>query len=490
MRQKELIEILDRVHAVRVLVLGDVMLDRFVYGSVARVSPEAPIPILEVASALDSAGGAANVARNIASIGAMVTLIGVMGDDPWGADLKKQIASSPNIDPQLIVDTQRPTTLKTRFVADGQQMMRADRELRSALSEEVSTRLILQFEQSLKHADIVVLSDYAKGVLSNRITQAAIKAAREAKKPIIVDPKAKDFRKYAGATVLTPNRMELQTACGFDCSTDEMVERAARPYLDNDVCTAMVVTRGKDGMSVVSKGEPVVHLRTMARQVFDVSGAGDTVVAAMSLGMAAGANIVSASTLANLAAGIVVGKLGTAVVTVSELIEQLTPLSTRAGDSKIYTLDSVLKLAQLWREQGKSIAFTNGCFDLLHPGHVSLLEQAKRSADRLIVGLNSDDSIRKLKGSDRPIQHEIARATVLSSLKFVDAVVIFSEDTPIDLIHALEPDVLVKGADYTLDKVVGADFVRSRGGSVFLAELIEGHSTTGMVRRAVAPRIS
>jgi D-beta-D-heptose 7-phosphate kinase/D-beta-D-heptose 1-phosphate adenosyltransferase len=210
----------------------------------------------------------------------------------------------------------------------------------------------------------------------------------------------------------------------------------------------------------------------------------------MSLGLAAGANIVSASTLANLAAGIVVGKLGTAVVTVSELIEQLTPLSARAGDTKIYTLESVLSLAQAWREQGARIAFTNGCFDLLHPGHVSLLDQAKRSADRLIVGLNADDSIRRLKGPDRPIQNEIARAMVLSSLKFVDAVVIFSEDTPIDLIYALEPDVLVKGADYTLERVVGADFVKSRGGSVVLADLMEGHSTTNMVRRAVAPRIS
>jgi D-beta-D-heptose 7-phosphate kinase/D-beta-D-heptose 1-phosphate adenosyltransferase len=490
MRQNELIEILDRVHAVRVLVLGDVMLDRFVYGSVARVSPEAPIAVLEVARTVDSAGGAANVARNVAAIGASATLIGVTGDDPWAADLKKEIAYSPTIDAHLIVDFERPTTVKTRYVADGQQMLRADREFRTPLSDEVATKLLAQFERSLQYADIVILSDYAKGVLSDRVTRAAIQAARMANKPVIVDPKAKDLRKYTGATVLTPNRMELQAACGLECGNDQAVESAARPFLDNDICMAMVVTRGKDGMSVVAKGEPVVHLRTMARQVFDVSGAGDTAVAAMSLGLAVGANIVSASTLANLAAGIVVGKLGTAVVTVSELIEQLTPLSARAGDTKIYTLESVLSLAQAWREQGARIAFTNGCFDLLHPGHVSLLDQAKRSADRLIVGLNADDSIRRLKGPDRPIQNEIARAMVLSSLKFVDAVVIFSEDTPIDLIYALEPDVLVKGADYTLDRVVGADFVTSRGGNVVLADLMEGHSTTNMVRRAVAPRIS
>jgi D-beta-D-heptose 7-phosphate kinase / D-beta-D-heptose 1-phosphate adenosyltransferase len=490
MRQNELIELLDRVHGVRVLVLGDVMLDRFVYGSVARVSPEAPIPVLEILRSVDSGGGAANVARNVAAIGASVTLIGVTGNDPWATDLREQIATSPGIDAQLIVDFDRPTTVKTRYVADGQQILRADRELRGSLSADVERRILAQFEDSLRHADVVVLSDYAKGVLSERITQAAIQAARDVAKPVIVDPKAKDFRKYTGATVLTPNRLELQATCGFECATDEAVESAARPFLDNEVCSAMVVTRGKEGMSVIAKGQAAVHLRTMARQVFDVSGAGDTAVAAMALSIAAGASIVSAATLANLAAGIVVGKSGTAVVTVSELIEQLTPLAARAGDSKIYTLESVLKLAHAWRAMGASIAFTNGCFDLLHPGHVSLLDQAKRSADRLIVGLNADESIRRLKGPDRPIQNEIARATVLSSLKFVDAVVIFSEDTPIEMIHAIEPDVLVKGADYTLDGVVGGDFVRSRGGTVMLADLVEGQSTSSMVRRAVASRIS
>jgi D-beta-D-heptose 7-phosphate kinase / D-beta-D-heptose 1-phosphate adenosyltransferase len=488
MQQNELVEILDRVHAVRVLVLGDVMLDRFVYGTVGRVSPEAPIPVLEVSRSVDSAGGAANVARNVASIGANVTLVGVVGNDVWAADLRAQIATSANIDAQLIVDFDRPTTVKTRYVANGQQMLRADREMRSVLSDEVEKRILQQFSDSLRHADVVVLSDYAKGVLSAHVTREAIQAAREAGKPVIVDPKAKDLRRYTGATVIKPNLTELQAACGFDCGTDRLVEDAARPYLDSGVCDAMVVTRGKDGMSVLSKGEPAVHLRTVARQVFDVSGAGDTAVAAMALGLAAGAGIVAASSLANWAAGIVVGKLGTAVVTAPELIEQLSPLTARVGDSKIFTLPSVLNLAQTWREQGASIAFTNGCFDLLHPGHVSLLDQAKRSADRLIVGLNADESIRRLKGPDRPIQNEIARATVLSSLKFVDAVVIFSEETPIELIHALEPDVLVKGADYTLEGVVGGDFVIGRGGRVMLAELVQGQSTTSMVKRAAAPR--
>jgi D-beta-D-heptose 7-phosphate kinase / D-beta-D-heptose 1-phosphate adenosyltransferase len=487
MQQNELIAILDRAHAARILVLGDVMLDQFIYGSVARVSPEAPIPILDVSHTTHSAGGAANVARNVASIGAQATLIGVAGADQWAEDLKAQIQSSPGIDARLVIDSNRPTTVKTRYVADGQQVLRADRELRDSLSEDTASRLLREFERALLQTDVVVLSDYAKGVLSERVTRAAIAAARSAGKPVVVDPKAKDLRRYSGASVLTPNRLELQVASGTDCGTDAAVELAAQAFVAGGVCSWMVVTRGKDGMSVVSADRPIVHLRTMARQVFDVSGAGDTAVAALSLGLAAGANIVSASTLANMAAGIVVGKLGTAVVTSSELIEQLTPLNERAGDSKIYTLDSVLTFARSWREQGSRLAFTNGCFDLLHPGHVSLLDQAKRSADRLIVGLNSDESIRRLKGPTRPIQNEIARATVLSSLKFVDAVIIFAEDTPLRLIHALEPDVLVKGADYSLDQVVGGDFVRSRGGTVLLAELVKGQSTSGMVQRAAAP---
>lgn len=487
MQQNELIAILDRAHAARILVLGDVMLDQFIYGSVARVSPEAPIPVLDVSHSTYSAGGAANVARNVASIGAQATLIGVAGADQWAEDLKAQIQSSPGIDAHLVIDSERPTTVKTRYVADGQQVLRADRELRDSLSEDTALRLLGEFTRALPQTDVVVLSDYAKGVLSERVTRAAIAAARSAGKPVVVDPKAKDLRRYSGASVLTPNRLELQVASGTDCGTDAAVELAARAFVAGGVCSSMVVTRGKDGMSVISADRPIVHLRTMARQVFDVSGAGDTAVAALSLGLAAGADIVSASTLANMAAGIVVGKLGTAVVTSSELIEQLTPLNERAGDSKIYTLESVLTFARSWREQGAQLAFTNGCFDLLHPGHVSLLDQAKRSADRLIVGLNSDESIRRLKGPTRPIQNEIARATILSSLKFVDAVIIFAEDTPLGLIHALEPDVLVKGADYSLDQVVGGDFVRSRGGRVLLAELVKGQSTSRMVQRAAAP---
>jgi len=484
MRFEALIGFLRQFHAARVLVLGDVMLDRFVYGSVERISPEAPIPVLNVERLSDMPGGAANVARNIAALGAQATLLGVVGDDSWARDLRAQLSLSPTIDPRLITDSSRPTSVKIRYVADGQQVMRADSESRLPLSPSVERRLLEELSAAVGAAQVVVLSDYAKGVLSDSVTRAAIAIARSAGKTVIADPKAKDFTRYTGASILTPNRLELQTACGAECATDQEVVAGARSILGQGVCEVMVVTRGKDGMSVIESEGAVAHLPTSARQVFDVSGAGDTVVATISLGLAAGAAIAEAVTLANTAAGIVVGKRGTATVTTGEMISSLMPLDGRMRDrQKIFSLDTVLQLARGWRDEGLTIAFTNGCFDLLHPGHISLLEQARSSADRLIVGLNADLSIRRLKGPNRPIQGEVARATVLAAVKSVDAVVIFAEDTPIGLIESLEPDVLVKGADYTVDRVVGAEFVIGRGGKVILADLLSGHSTTDTVKR-------
>ena len=466
------------------LVLGDVMLDRFVYGSVERISPEAPIPVMSVERFTDMPGGAANVARNLAALGGGAILLGVVGDDVRAADLTTQLALSPTIEPHLITDASRPTTVKTRYIADGQQVMRADHESRQPLSAVVERRLFEEFSVLLHDAEVIVLSDYAKGVLSDSLTRAAIDAARGAGKAVIVDPKAKNFARYRGATVLTPNRLELQQAGGRDCVAAADIVDGAMRILDQEVCDVMVVTRGKDGMTVVARHAAPVHLPAEARQLFDVSGAGDTVVAVISLGLAAGGKIVEAATLANIAGGIVVGKRGTATVTTGEIAAALTPLDGLSDPRKIYSLESVLRLARGWHGQGLKIAFTNGCFDLLHPGHISLLEQARRSADRLIVGLNADLSIRRLKGPDRPIQSEVARATVLAALKPVDAVVIFAEDTPIRLIEMLQPDVLVKGADYAPDEVVGADLVLSRGGKVLLADLLMGHSTTDTVKRA------
>jgi D-beta-D-heptose 7-phosphate kinase / D-beta-D-heptose 1-phosphate adenosyltransferase len=484
MHFESVIRLLNNFHSAQVLVLGDVMLDRFVSGKVERISPEAPIPVFSIEKSQDMPGGAANVARNIVDLGAKAILFGVVGEDAAGDDLRAQLTLSPALRAHLITDASRPTSVKMRYVADGHQVMRADSESRTPLSAEVASRLIEAFSRAVAEADLCVLSDYAKGALSDAVVRAAIDAARRLGKTVIVDPKCKDFTKYRGATLITPNRLELQQACGENCDTHDEIVAGARRLLEAEICEFLVVTRGKDGMSVVGRDGSAVHLPTAARQVFDVSGAGDTVVAALALGLVGGADIIDAAAVANVAAGVAVGKRGTATVTQAEIMGDLTPTDGRTDPLKIYGLDSVLRLLRGWRQQGLKIAFTNGCFDLLHPGHISLLDQARRTADRLVVGLNSDSSICRLKGPNRPVHGEIARATVLAALKSVDAVVVFSQDTPLELIEALEPDVLVKGADYTLDTIIGADLVLKRGGRVVLAELLVGHSTTESVKRA------
>lgn len=484
MQNNILFGLLDSFHRSRVLVLGDVMLDRFVYGAVERISPEAPIPVLTVKESVDMPGGAANVARNVATLGAaQVTLLGVVGEDAAAADLRSQLERVPSIAPRLVGDASRPTTLKTRHVADRQQILRADVESRAPLSSETAALVLGEYRAAIAAADVVILSDYGKGALSDPVLQEAIAMARAANKRILVDPKSRSFQRYAGATVLTPNRHELQLACGTECVSDEQIVVGARGLLAQGICEVMVVTRGKDGMSIIGRDGPPTHLRTVAREVFDVSGAGDTAMAAMALALAGGANFVDAARLANVAAGIVVGKYGTAEVTAGEITATLEQGDRSIESNKNFTIDTVLQLVDTWRERGLRVAFTNGCFDLLHPGHVSLLEFARKSADKLIVGLNSDLSVRQLKGPGRPVQSEVARATVLASLKSVDAVVIFGEDTPLKLIETLQPDVLVKGADYTVGTVVGAELVLSRGGQVLLAELVPKQSTTNTLER-------
>jgi D-beta-D-heptose 7-phosphate kinase / D-beta-D-heptose 1-phosphate adenosyltransferase len=478
--------LLGQFHDAEVVVLGDVMLDRFVYGKVDRISPEAPIPVMHIERSVDMPGGAGNVARNIAALGGKATLIGAVGSDSSARDLRNQLEKVPSIEARLIIDLSRPTTLKTRYVAERQQVLRVDAESRAALGTEYVQRVLTEFRKALSTADIVVLSDYDKGVLSNEVTREVLSAARQAGTPVLVDPKGQGFAKYAGATLLTPNLHELQVATGMECASDEQTVLAARRILDQGLCECLVVTRGKDGMTIVQKNGDVRHLRTLAREVYDVSGAGDTVVATLALGLAAGGALFDAASLANTAAGISVSKPGTAVVTTGELLASINQSSGRADSGKIFALSRGVELVRSWRDEGLKVAFTNGCFDLLHPGHIALLEQARRTADRLVVGLNDDLSVRRLKGEGRPVQGEVARATVLASLKPVDAVVIFSEDTPLDLITAIEPDVLVKGADYALQDVVGADVVTARGGTVVLAELVEGHSTTRMVDRMAA----
>ena len=467
---------------VRALVLGDAMLDRFVYGRVERISPEAPIPVLGVESESAMPGGAGNVARNLAALGADVVFLSVIGDDEAGAALVRAFAAHPGIDARLSAIAGRVTTVKTRFVAMGQQVLRADRETTAALDTAQGAALVAALAAALEGCQVLVLSDYGKGVLTPAVAAAAIAAARASGIPVVVDPKGRDYARYAGAAVVTPNRKELAEATGRPVAGDADIVEAARGLLAAHDIGAMLVTRSQDGMSVVTPAE-VHHLKAEAREVFDVSGAGDTVVAALACALGRGAALADAARLANSAAGIVVGKVGTAVVHRDELAAALRERALSAIEAKLAGRERAAEIAAGWRARGLSVGFTNGCFDLLHPGHVTLLARARSLCDRLIVGLNSDASVRRLKGETRPVQPDIARATVLAALGTVDLVTIFAEDTPEAPIEALKPDLLVKGGDYKAADIVGAAFVQSHGGRVEIVDIVPGFSTTGTLAR-------
>ena len=475
--------IIERFARANILCVGDVMLDRFVNGSAERLSPEAPIPVMRInGPAMAMPGGAGNVAANITALGGRARLLCVLGDDNEGAALTRLVAER-RIDGTPFVDPGRPTTVKTRFAAAGQQLLRTDREDTAPLPPGLAGSFLDALPNALAAADAVVVSDYGKGVLTDEILEALIAQAVASGKPLIVDPWGRDYARYRGAHVVSPNRAELELACGHPCRDDDGIERGARTVLARDGIGAMLVTRSERGMSLVT-ATAADHLAVRApREVFDVSGAGDTVVATFALSGAAGAAADDAARLANSAAGLVVGKAGTAVVRADDLAAALHGASVLASEDKIRSLDAALESVALWRRQGARIGFTNGCFDLMHPGHVSLIRQARARCNRLIVGLNSDASAHALKGEGRPIQPDWARAVVLACVEAVDLVVIFSDETPLALIEAIRPDVLVKGADYTVEQVVGADIVRGYGGEVVLAELVDGESTTGTIAR-------
>jgi len=467
----------------RVVCAGDLMLDRYVYGEVRRISPEAPIPVLAIDHETAMLGGAGNVVRNLAALGVGVSVAGVIGDDEAGRAVTDLLAREPGVRPLLGTDPARRTAIKTRFCAGPQQLLRADRETIAPLAPAEQDRLVGAVAAALAEASVLVLSDYGKGLLEAGVAKRLIDAARQAGRMVIVDPKGTDFSRYAGATLLTPNRRELAEATRMPVGDDSQVVAAARALIGDHGVQAVLVTRSQDGMTLVeASGEPR-HLKAEARAVFDVSGAGDTVVAVLAGALAAGLALDDAARLANAAAGIVVGKVGTAVVHPDELVSALHHQDVWEAEAKLVSREQAAERIAAWRRQGLKIGFTNGCFDLLHPGHVSLLAQARAACDRLVVGLNSDASVSRLKGPSRPVQTEAARATVMASLRSVDLVVIFGEDTPLALIEALRPDVLVKGADYTVETVVGADRVQSWGGRVLLAELAQGHSTSATIAR-------
>ncbi len=474
--------------AVKVLCIGDVMLDRFVYGAIERISPEAPVPVIRIERETQMLGGAGNVARNAAALGASVHLVAVCGDDEAGLEVGSQLAGQACLDASIVVDAARQTSVKTRYVAANQQVLRADRETTAPLGAAASEQLIAAAIDAMPVSSVVVLSDYAKGVLTGANSERLIEAAGRHGLPVIVDPKGRDYRRYRGVRLLTPNRRELAEATGLPVGTIGEVTDAGRRLLAIADAAAIIATLGRDGMLVLNGGEPPVHIEASGRDVFDVTGAGDTVVATLACLLAAGGTLTEAAVAANAAAGIVVGKVGTAVVTAEELAQAMRLSHLTVAEAKVRSLPAALEQIAVWRQQGVVVGFTNGCFDLIHPGHISLLAQARANCDRLIVGLNSDASVRRLKGEGRPVQSEAARALVLASLATVDMVVGFAEDTPLALIEALRPDVLIKGADYRIDEVVGADFVRGHGGRVVLAALEPGFSTSATLAKLAGGR--
>ncbi len=483
----DLITQLDTLAGARVLVVGDVMLDRFVTGKVERISPEGPIPILRVEREADMLGGAGNVLRNLTALGVRGDLIAVVGDDPAGravADLvARESAGDGAGDVHLLVAPGRATTIKERYIAGGQQLLRADREARGDPPEAVISELVEAVRAALPGAGALVLSDYGKGVLVPEVLAAVIAAARAAACPVVVDPKARDFTAYRGATLITPNRRELAAATGRAAESDEEIVEASRVLIERCGVEGVLATRSERGMTLVPRDGEVRHLQAEAREVFDVSGAGDTVAAVVAAALAAGASAADAARLANVAAGIVVAKVGTAVASLGELRRCLSTSVLAAAEFKVVDARGLEDRVARWRRAGLTVGFTNGCFDLLHPGHISLLGQARAACDRLIVGLNSDSSVRRLKGDKRPVQGEAARSAVLASLADVDLVVVFAEDTPLALIEAVRPDVLIKGADYALAEVVGANVVEGYGGRVLLADILPGHSTSRTIER-------
>lgn len=476
-------DLLTSLAGARVAVIGDVMLDRYVYGAVVRISPEAPIPVLDIDKEKTMAGGAGNVARNIAALGAKAHLVALIGDDALGGEIATQLSAEEQVECDFVTAAGRETSVKTRYVAAGQQLLRTDRDDHQAVEAATAEVLSAAAMKAVNAADAVVLSDYAKGVLSPALIAAVIEAAARTSTPVIADPKGADFSRYAGVGVLTPNRAELTAATGMAADDDDQTAEAARTLIAEHDFGAVLATRGAAGMSLVSAAEPVRHISAQAREVFDVSGAGDTVVAALAAGLAAGADLTVAAELANAAAGVVVGKVGTAVVYADDIAAAYQAGMLRDAKTKVAMLARAADQVTGWQRAGKKIVFTNGCFDLIHPGHVVLLSAARAQGDRLVVGLNSDQSVRALKGSDRPVQNEAARAAVLASFAAVDLVVIFAEETPLTLIEALKPDVLVKGADYSEAEVVGAKAVKSWGGRVVLADIVEGYSTTETISK-------
>jgi len=462
----------------RFAVVGDVILDQYISGTARRLSSEAALPVLLAKKIGHVPGGAANVAANLAGLGCSVSVYGVTGND-GNAALLDELLRNRRIQTHLLKSNSRPTTLKTRIVAGNQQIARYDIEESAVIAPEDESLLFRKLMDDLTQFDGILLSDYGNGVLKGTLCSRIIKAAASRGLPVFVDPRGNNWSRYRGAFCVTPNEAELAAVSEGGEITEEALSFHANAARTHYGLRNLLVTRGAKGMALfLENGEELFIPAFCVREVFDVSGAGDTVIAVLAVMLLAESNLKKAANWANRAAGIVVTRAGTSPVSLQDFLS----LSQGEQSAKITTFEETLALVKAWKQEGKTVVFTNGCFDLLHSGHVHLLQNAAREGDRLVVGLNSDDSVKRLKGPARPVTGQEDRATVLSALECVDLVVLFDEDTPLRLIEALKPAVLVKGADYTLDRVVGRETVEESGGRVVLVPTLEGKSTTNIIR--------
>lgn len=484
MDRKTVESLFSRASSLRCLVVGDLMLDEYLWGKTERISPEAPVQVVDVLREDLRLGGAGNVANNLLALGCQVSVASVIGQDENGWTLVKNLNQLGIMTDGILQEPGRRTGRKTRVLAANQQIVRIDRESREPLSPAIDKQLCDWLHHQLAGFDVVLVSDYLKGVLTHQVLRTVMNTAQQRRIPVLVDPKGNDYRKYRGATCLTPNRKETEAASGIPIRCQATLQEAASILMSMVELENLLVTRSEEGMTLFSGNGETVHIPTVAREVFDVTGAGDTVLALLAFGVAGGLSLAEAARLANLAAGIAVGKLGTSVVTPAEIIDTLAA-THRDSDSKIKNRDALTAIIEQERAKGRQVVFTNGCFDLLHAGHVKYLQAARRLGDLLVLGLNSDSSVRRLKGPKRPLISEEERAHILAALDCIDYVCLFDEETPLELISALRPKILVKGGDYTPEGVVGKDIVESYGGRVELIPFVDGKSTTTIIEKVL-----
>lgn len=462
----------------RILVIGDLMIDHYLWGSCNRISPEAPVQVVDIKSETTVLGGAGNVVNNLRSLGADVTVMSVIGDDEVADELSLML-DNLQVERFLILDENRKTTKKSRIIASHQQVVRYDKESKNEIDSECEKTLVYKIFETIDRFDLIILSDYGKGVLTESLVHKIIFAASGADIKVLVDPKGEDYSKYRGAYLLTPNKNEAKMATGVEIVDDASLLKALKKLRNDASLEVPMITLSEDGIAILSNDNKIIKKPTVAREVYDVTGAGDTVIASLGYCLANGMDVESSMEFANLAAGVVVGKLGSATATLEEIEEYKSTLHKSSIESHIKTFDEIKKTVVRLKANGKKIVFTNGCFDILHRGHVSYLDVAKSFGDVLILGLNSDESVRRLKGATRPINNQEDRGFILAALESVDYVVNFSEDTPYELIKIVEPDILVKGADYEGKEVVGSDIAKE----VRLVTFIDGKSTTSTIEK-------